>query len=311
VERRITFRQAINEALTQEMERDKRVVIMGEDVVGGSGTDGAMDAWGGVLGVTKGLWGKFGDRIMDTPITESAFVGAAIGAATAGLRPVVELMFVTPVVVRTMFGAGFRAAAQHSQCLYPIFTHIPGLKCVIPSSPYDAKGLLIQSIRDDDPVMFFEHKLLYSMEGEVPEEPYTLQLGEANVMREGDDVTIVSLGRMVHTAAEAAAALSSEGIDCEVIDLRTTSPLDEDSILESVERTGRLVVVDEASPRCNIATDISAAVAQKRFARLKAPIQMVTPPHTPVPFSDALEDLYIPNASRIASAVRDVVRYKA
>jgi pyruvate/2-oxoglutarate/acetoin dehydrogenase E1 component len=337
VERRITFRQAINEALTQEMERDKRVVIMGEDVVGGSGTDGAMDAWGGVLGVTKGLWGKFGDRIMDTPITESAFVGAAIGAATAGLRPVVELMFVdfmgvcfdqifnqaakfrymfggkaiTPVVVRTMFGAGFRAAAQHSQCLYPIFTHIPGLKCVVPSSPYDAKGLLIQSIRDDDPVMFFEHKLLYSMEGEVPEEPYTLQLGEANVMREGDDVTIVSLGRMVHTAAEAAAALSSEGIDCEVIDLRTTSPLDEDSILESVERTGRLVVVDEASPRCNIATDISAAVAQKRFACLKAPIQMVTPPHTPVPFSDALEDLYIPNASRIASAVRDVVRYKA
>lgn len=337
MERRITFRQAINEALAQEMERDKRVVVMGEDVVGGSGTDGAMDAWGGVLGVTKGLWGKFGDRVIDTPITESAFVGAAIGAATAGLRPVVELMFVdfmgvcfdqifnqaakfrymfggkavTPVVVRTMFGAGFRAAAQHSQCLYPIFTHIPGLKCVVPSSPYDAKGLLIQSIRDEDPVMFFEHKLLYSMEGDVPEELYALQLGEANILREGSHVTIVSLGRMVHMATEAAAALSSEGIDCEVIDLRTTSPLDEDSILESVEKTGRLVVVDEASPRCNIATDVSAVVAQKRFDCLKAPIQMVTPPHTPVPFSDALEDLYIPNASRIAASVRDVMRYKA
>jgi acetoin:2,6-dichlorophenolindophenol oxidoreductase subunit beta len=337
MERRISFRQAINEALTQEMERDNRVVVMGEDVVGGSGTDGAMDAWGGVLGVTKGLWGRFGDRVMDTPITESAFIGAAIGAASAGLRPVVELMFVdfmgvcfdqifnqaakfrymfggkavTPVVVRTMFGAGFRAAAQHSQCLYPIFTHIPGIKCVIPSSPYDAKGLLIQSIRDEDPVMFFEHKVLYSMEGDVPEEPYTLPLGEANVLREGNDVTIVSLGRMVHMATEAATMLSSDGIDCEVIDLRTTSPLDEDSILESVEKTGRLVVVDEASPRCNIATDISALVAQRSFAFLKAPIQMVTPPHTPVPFSDALEDLYIPNSARIASSVRDVMRYQA
>ena len=335
--RQLTFQQAINEALAQEMERDKTVILMGEDVAGGSGTEGQMDAWGGPLGITKGLWGRFGDRVMDTPISESAFVGAAIGAAVSGLRPVAELMFVdfmgvcfdqifnqaakfrymfggkavTPLVVRTMCGAGFRAAAQHSQCLYPIFTHIPGLKCVVPSTPYDAKGLLIQSIRDNDPVIFFEHKLLYPMQGEVPEEPYAIPFGEANFVREGDDVTIVTLGRMVHVASDAAALLANDGIDCEIIDLRTTSPLDEDSVLESVEKTGRVVVVDESSPRCNLATDISALIAEKAFASLKAPIRMVTPPHTPVPFSDVLEDLYIPDASKIASAASDVIRYKA
>jgi pyruvate dehydrogenase E1 component beta subunit len=337
MDRKISFQQAINEALAQEMERDSRVIVMGEDVAGGSGTDGKMDAWGGVLGVTKGLWDKFGDRVMDTPITESAFVGAAIGAATTGLRPVVELMFVdfmgvcfdqifnqaakfrymfggkavTPLVVRTMYGAGFRAAAQHSQCLYPLFTHIPGLKCAIPSTPYDAKGLLIQAIRDNDPVIFFEHKLLYSVQGEVPEEPYAIPFGEARFIREGSDVTIVTLGRMVHIVSEAADALAAEGCSCEVIDLRTTSPLDEDSILGSTEKTGRLVVVDEASPRCNMATDISALVAQRAFASLKAPIRMVTPPHTPVPFSDVLEDLYIPDARKVADAAREVLGYKA
>ena len=332
--RKISFKQAINEALAQEMERDRTVVVIGEDVAGGSGTDVEMDSWGGPLGVTKGLWDKFGDRVMDTPISESAFVGAAIGAATAGLRPVVELMFAdfmgvcfdqiynqaakfrymfggkatTPVVIRSMIGAGLRAAAQHSQCLYPIFTHIPGLKCVIPTTPYDAKGLLIQAIRDNDPVLFFEHKMLYSIEGEVPEESYTVPFGEASFVREGDDVTIVAFGRMVHMASEAAAALAGEKIECEIIDPRTTSPLDEDAILESVEKTGHLVVVDEAYPRCNMATDISAIVAQNGFASLKAPIKMVTPPHTPVPFSDTLENLYIPDASRIAAAVSDVVR---
>ena len=217
---------------------------------------------------------------------------------------------VTPLVIRTMYGAGFRAAAQHSQCLYPMFTHIPGLKCVMPSTPYDAKGLLIQAIRDNDPVIFFEHKMLYSMEGAVPEEPYAIPFGEANFVREGRDVTIVTLGRMVHVALEAAHALEDNRIDCEIIDLRTTSPLDEDSILESVEKTGRLVVVDEASPRCNIATDVSALVAGKGFSSLKAPIQMVTPPHTPVPFSDVLEDMYIPDARKIASAVCSVMRHK-
>jgi len=335
--RQLTFQQAINEALAQEMERDPTVILMGEDIAGGSGADGQMDAWGGPLGITKGLWSKFGDRVMDTPITESAFVGAAIGAAVSGLRPVAELMFVdfmgvcfdqifnqaakfrymfggkavTPLVVRTMCGAGFRAAAQHSQCLYPIFTHIPGLKCVVPSTPYDAKGLLIQSIRDNDPVIFFEHKLLYPMAGPVPEEPYVIPFGEANFVREGNDVTIVTLGRMVHIASDAAVVLAKDGIDCEIVDLRTTSPLDEDSVLESAEKTGRIVVVDEASPRCNLATDISALIAEKAFAFLKAPILRVTPPHTPVPFSDVLEDLYIPDANKIISAVRDLVRYKA
>src|ERR1700733_6438489 len=337
MDRKISFQQAINEALAQEMERDSRVIVMGEDVAGGSGTDGKMDAWGGGLGVTKGLWDKFGDRVMDTPITESAFVGAAIGAATTGLRPGVELMFVdfmgvcfdqifnqaakfrymfggkavTPLVVRTMYGAGFRAAAQHSQCLYPLFTHIPGLKCAIPSTPYDAKGLLIQAIRDNDPVIFFEHKLLYKTQGEVPEEPYAIPFGEANFIREGSDVTIVTLGRMVHIVSEAADALAAKGYSCDVIDLRTTSPLDEDSILGSVEKTGRLVVVDEASPRCNIATDISALVAQRAFKSLKAPIRMVTPPHTPIPFSDVLEDRYIPDAAKVADAVRETMEYKA
>ena len=332
-----TFQQAISEALALEMERDERVIVMGEDIVGGSGADGEMDAWGGPLGVTKGLWGKFGDRVLDTPITESAFIGAAIGAATTGLRPVVELMFIdfmgvcfdqifnqaakfrymfggkaeTPVVIRTMFGAGLRAAAQHSQCLYPLFTHIPGLKVGVPSTPYDAKGLLIEAIRDNDPVIFCEHKLLYAQEGEVPDEAYTIPFGEAAVVREGEDLTIVTLGRMVHRAVEAAEALAGSGIDCEIVDLRTTSPMDEDAILESVENTGRLVVVDEANPRCNIATDISALVAQSAFDALKAPIRMVTAPHSPVPFSDALEDLYIPTAASIEAAARELAEYRS
>ncbi|MSQ92684.1 MAG: alpha-ketoacid dehydrogenase subunit beta, partial [Gammaproteobacteria bacterium] len=325
------------EALDQEMARDATIVIMGEDVVGGTGADGEMDAWGGVLGVTKGLYGKYGDRIMDTPISESGFVGAAVGAATCGLRPVCELMFIdfmgvcfdqiynqaakfrymfggkaeTPVVIRTMYGAGFRAAAQHSQCLYPIFTHVPGLKVVLPSSPYDVKGLLIQAIRDNDPVIFCEHKVLYTLEGDVPEESYTIPFGEANIVREGDDVTIVAFGRMVHQAMKAATALAKDGISCEVIDPRTTSPLDEDSILESVGNTGRLVVVDEASPRCGMAADISALVARKAFGALTAPIEMVTAPHTPVPFNGRLEDLYVPSPDRIAAAVRSTVGYAA
>jgi len=329
----ITYQQAIGEALAQEMERDKTVIMMGEDVAGGAGAPGEDDAWGGVLGVTKGLHGKFGDRVMDTPITESAFVGAAVGAATSGLRPVVELMFIdfmgvcfdqifnqaakfrymfggnaeTPVVIRTMYGAGFRAAAQHSQCLYPLFTHIPGLKVVTPSTPYDAKGLLIQSIRDNDPVVFCEHKALYTLEGDVPEEAYTIPFGEANVTREGDDVTIVTLGRMLQVAHEAADALAKDGINCEVVDLRTTSPMDTDSIIESVENTGRLVVLDESHPRCSIATDVSAIVAQEAFGALKAPIQMVTAPHTPVPFAENLEDLYIPDAANVQDAVRKVM----
>jgi len=215
----------------------------------------------------------------------------------------------TPLVIRTMVGAGLRAAAQHSQMLTSLWTHIPGLKVVCPSSPYDAKGLLIQAIRDNDPVIFCEHKLLYSMQGEVPEELYTIPFGEANFLRDGKDVTLVSYGRMVNTAMDAARSLAGRGIDCEVIDLRTTSPMDEDSILESVEKTGRLVVIDEANPRCSMATDVSALVAQKAFGALKAPIEMVTAPHTPVPFSDALEDLYIPDAAKIEQAVLNVIEW--
>jgi acetoin:2,6-dichlorophenolindophenol oxidoreductase subunit beta len=329
-----SFRQAINEAMAQEMRRDPRVVTMGEDTAGGMGAPGEDDAWGGPLGVTKGLMKEFGrGRVLDTPITESAFIGAAIGAAATGLRPVAELMFVdfmgvcfdqifnqaakfrymfggnavTPVVIRTMYGAGFRAASQHSQCLYPIFTHIPGLKVAIPSSPYEAKGLLIQAIRDDDPVIFFEHKAMYDDMEEVPDEPYTIPFGEANLTREGKDATIVAIGRMVQFANAAADELARKGITCTVIDPRTTSPMDEDAIIESVEETGRLVVVDEASPRCNMATDISALVAQNAFKALKGPIRMVTPPHVPVPFSPTLEDAYIPSPARIVEAVRQAM----
>ncbi|GAB3000509.1 alpha-ketoacid dehydrogenase subunit beta [Amycolatopsis acidiphila] len=334
--RTISYRDAINEALTQEMERDATVVVMGEDNAGGAGSPGEEDAWGGVLGVTKGLYHRFPGRVLDTPITESAFIGAAIGAATRGLRPVAELMFIdfmgvcfdqifnqaakfrymfggnaeTPVVIRTMYGAGLRAAAQHSQALYSIFTHIPGLKVVVPSSPYEAKGLLIQSIRDNDPVIFCEHKVLYDSTGEVPEDSYAIPFGEANVVRDGDDVTIVAIGRMVAVAEAAAAELASSGIEVELIDPRTTSPLDTETILESVENTGRLVVVDEATPRCNLATDISALVAKQAFGALRAPIEMVTAPHTPVPFSDALEDLYIPDAQRVVNAAKAVVEWQ-
>jgi acetoin:2,6-dichlorophenolindophenol oxidoreductase subunit beta len=330
--RKLSFRNAINEALAQEMERDSRVIIMGEDVSGGTGAPGESDAWGGPLGVTKGLSKRFPHQVMDTPISESGFIGAAIGAAASGLRPVAELMFVdfmgvcfdqifnqaakfrymfggkatTPVVIRCMIGGGFRAAAQHSQILYNVFTHIPGLKCAVPSSPYEAKGLLIQAIRDDDPVMFFEHKMLYDIEEDVPQEAYAIPFGEANVLRDGKDVTVVALGRMVMLANQAADTLAREGISCEVIDPRTTSPLDKDTILESVENTGRLVVVDEAHPRCSMATDIAALVAQEAFDALKAPVQMVTAPHTPVPFSPALEDLYLPNADKIVAAVHKI-----
>jgi pyruvate/2-oxoglutarate/acetoin dehydrogenase E1 component len=331
-----TIRQALHEALEQEMRRDPRVVVIGEDVSGGAGTAGGRDAAGGVLGVTKGLIKEFGDgRVIDTPITESAIMGAAAGAAISGLRPVAELMFSdflgvcfdqifnqaatfryrfggkarTPLEIRTMIGAGRSAAAQHSQSPYHIFTSVPGLKVVVPSNAYDAKGLLIQAIRDDDPVIFFEHKLMYDLKTEVPDEAYVIPFGEANLIREGDDVTIVALSRMVHYANEVAGRLAKapQPISCEVIDPRTTSPLDADTILESVEKTGRLVVVDEANPRCSMAADIAAMVADQGFRSLKAPIKQVTAPHTPVPFAPQLEKLYLPGPDKIEAAVRAVM----
>ena len=329
-----TYRQAINEALRQEMERDPRVILMGEDVAGGLGAPGEQDAWGGPLGVTKGLMPKFGrDRVLDTPISESAFVGAAVGAAATGLRPVAELMFVdffgvcfdqiynqaakfkymfggkavTPLVIRTMYGAGFRAASQHSQCLYPIFTHIPGLKVALPSNAYEAKGLLIQAIRDDDPVIFFEHKAMYDETAEVPDDAYTIPFGEANVSREGDDVTIITMGRMVNFCNQVADSLKKDKIGVTVVDLRTTSPLDTETVLETASETGRVVVVDESHPRCNMAADISALICQEAFSDLKAPIKMVTGYHCPVPFSPALEDIYIPGPPKIEAAARAVM----
>ncbi len=326
-----SYRQAINETLFQEMRRDERIVIMGEDIAGGAGTPGIEDAWGGPLGVTAGLVGEFGrGRVLDTPISESGFIGAAAGAALTGLRPVAELMFVdflgvcfdmiynqaakfrymfggtggAPLVIRTTIGAGMRTGAQHSQSLYSIFTHVPGLKCVMPSSAYEAKGLLTQAIRDDDPVIFFEHKMLYDMSEDVPDESYTIPFGEANFAREGDDVTIVALSRMVHIAGQAAEALAKDGIECEIIDPRTTSPLDTDSIIESVEKTGRLVIVDEDTPRCSFATDVAALVADEAFGALKAPIKCVNAPHSPIPFAPELEDMYIPDAAKVEVAVR-------
>lgn len=331
--RTLTIQQALKEAIDSEMARDPTVVVIGEDVAGGQGGGGEADAWGGPLGVTKGLLAKYPGRVLDTPITESAFIGAAVGAALSGLRPIVELMFIdfmgvcldqilnqaakfrymfggkarTPVVIRTMYGGGLRAAAQHSQSLHSIFTHIPGLKVVMPSTPYDAKGLLIEAIRGSDPVIFCEHKKLYTLEGDVPEESYTLPFGEAEVVRDGDDVTIVAVGNMVHVSQKAAAALGRDGIECEIIDLRTTSPLDTETIYESVEKTGRLVVVDETNPRCSLATDIVAHVAQDRFDALRAPVRIVTAPHTPAPFSPPLEDLYLPSPERVAAEIRKVV----
>lgn len=335
---RKSYRQAINEALRQEMARDPNVVMLGIDVAGGAGGSGQTGTVGGVLGVTKGLYAEFGpQRVIDTPISESAIMGAAAGAALAGLRPVAELMFVdflgvcldqiynqaakfrymfggkarTPLVIRTMIGAGRRAGAQHSQTLHPWLTSVPGLKVVMPSSPYDAKGLLIQAIRDDDPVLFLESKVLYDTQGEVPDEAYRIPFGEANILRTGTDVTLVAFSAMVRRAQSAAEELARQGVSAEVIDPRTTSPLDTETILDSVKKTGRLVVIDESPPRCSLAADVAAIVAEEGFEFLKAPIRKVTCPHTPVPFAPNLEDAYMPSVESIVAAARSIAPAKA
>jgi pyruvate dehydrogenase E1 component beta subunit len=319
------------------MASDPTIIIMGEDIAGGAGSDepGAEDAWGGPMGITKGLVAEFGrERVRDTPISEAGFVGAAVGAATMGLRPVAELMFVdffgvamdqiynqgaklrymfggkakVPMVIRSMIGAGLGAAAQHSQSLYAIFTHIPGLKVVIPSTPYDAKGLLISAIRDDDLVYFLEHKTMYDDAGPVPEAPYTVPLGQATVRREGSDITVVAIAKMVGVALASAEALAGEGVSVEVIDPRSLSPMDARTILDSVEKTGRLVIVDEDTPRCSLATDIAALAADEAFYSLEAPIKCVTAPHTPVPFSPTLEGAYIPSEERVVATIREVMK---
>lgn len=329
-----SYREAINEAITLEMERDADVILIGEDVAGGAGGTGVDDAYGGVLGVTRGLVGKFGrERIIDTPITESAIVGAAAGAAVTGLRPIAELMFVdflgvcfdqiynqaakfrymfggkaeTPLVIRSMIGAGMSAAAQHSQCLHPIFTHIPGLKVAMPANAYDAKGLLIKAIRDNDPVIFLEHKALYDTTADVPDEAYTIPFGEAHFLSEGDDLTVVAFSSMAPKAMFALSELEQEGVTFDLIDPRTTSPLDEEAIIESVSRTGRLVCVDEAYPRCSLASDVAALVACNAQTALKAPVKLVTAPHTPVPFAPSLEAAFVPSEEKILSAAREAL----
>jgi pyruvate dehydrogenase E1 component beta subunit len=328
----LSMRDAINQALHQEMARDPRVIVLGEDVSGGAGgSSGEREASGGIFGVTKGLLPEFGaERVIDTPISESAIVGAAAGAALAGLRPVAELMFADfigvcmdqiynqiakfrymfggkstcPVVIRMAMGAGMNMGAQHSQSIYSLLTAVPGLKVVVPSNAYDAKGLMIEAIRDDDPVMFFEHKALYPRKSEVPAEAYTVRFGEANVLREGNDASVVAIGRMVGFAEKALDSLAGEGVHCDLIDPRTTSPLDTKTILQSVENTGRLIVVDESPPRCSFASEVAALVASQGFESLQAPVELVTAPHAPVPFSPGLERSYVPGPQKIADAIR-------
>ncbi|HBZ81612.1 MULTISPECIES: alpha-ketoacid dehydrogenase subunit beta [Brevibacillus] len=334
--RKISFSAAVNEAMKLAMRADENVILLGEDVAGGAQVDHLQDdeAWGGVLGVTKGLVQEFGrERVLDTPITEAGYIGAAMAAAATGMRPIAELMFndfigscldmvmnqgakfrymfggkaQVPITIRTMHGAGFRAAAQHSQSLYAMFTHIPGIKVVVPSTPYEAKGLLLAAIEDNDPVIFFEDKTLYNTTGEVPEEYYTIPLGVADIKRAGSDLTIVAIGKQVQTALAAAEQLAKKGIEVEVVDPRTLSPLDEDTILASVAKTNRLIVIDEANPRCSIATDIAALVADKGFDTLDAPIKRITAPHTPVPFSPVLEDLYLPSPQKVIQVVSEMI----
>ncbi|MEP1472680.1 MAG: alpha-ketoacid dehydrogenase subunit beta [Halieaceae bacterium] len=325
---KISIREAINKALREEMARDDRVVVMGEDV--------ANRESGGVYGITAGLADEFGElRVIDTPITESAIIGAAGGAALTGLRPVAELMFIdflgvcldqlmnqiakfrymfggdvsTPVTIRTMIGAGAGTGPQHSAILYPLLVAIPGIKVIAPSNAYDAKGLLAQAIRDDDPVVFCEHKAIYTEECEVPDEPYTIPFGKARTVCEGSDVTVVAFSRMVLFAEQAAAALAAEGISVEVIDPRTLSPLDDEAILASIQKTGRVVVVDEANPYCSMASEVSSIVVDKGFDYLDAPIKKVTAPHTPVPASPVLEIEYVPSVAEIEAAIREVAAY--
>lgn len=313
--------QAINNALSLEMENDPDVFMIGEDI----------GHAGGVAGITQGLQAKFGEkRVIDTPISESGFLGAAIGAAVVGLRPVVELMFIDfigvamdqlfnqaakmryifggkakiPLVLRAMCGAGMGAAAQHSQSLEAWFMHIPGLKVVMPSTPYDAKGLLIEAIRDDNPVVFLENKMLYGLEGEVPEETYLIPFGKADIKREGQDATIVATGQMVGRALNAAEKLSSEGIDVEVIDPRSLLPLDEETILESVQKTHRLLIVHEEVKFAGSGAEIAAIVAEKAFNALEAPILRIGGPFCPIPFSSKLEMEFIPNEEKIIDGIK-------
>ncbi|MGO8945142.1 MAG: alpha-ketoacid dehydrogenase subunit beta [Syntrophobacteraceae bacterium] len=316
--------KAIAEALHEEMARDESVFVIGEDVGGP----------GGAFGGTRGLLETFGERrVRDTPISESAIIGLAVGAAVKGLRPVAEIMFAdfltvcmdqivnqlaktrymfgglfnVPVVIRSPGGGGLNAGPQHSQCLEAWFAHVPGLKVVMPSTPYDVKGLLKSAIRDDNPVIFLENKALYALKGEIPEEEYLIPIGKADVKRPGSDVTVVAASRMVHQSLAAAKTLAEEGIDVEVIDLRTISPLDKETIFASVEKTSKLVIAHEAVKAFGIGAEIAAMVCEEMIDHLDGPIVRVGAPFVPVPFN--LENLYLPNSNDVVKAVRNVMQY--
>ncbi len=317
----ITYREAIRDALREEMLRDERVFVMGEDV----------GIYGGAYQATKGLWQEFGDeRVRDTAISEAAIAGAATGAAMAGMRPVAEIMYVdfmtiamdqfvnqagknrymfggkttVPMVLRTEGGAGRCIAAHHSQSLESWFTHAPGVFVVMPSTPYDAKGLLKTCIRDDNPVLFIEHKMIYGEKGEVPDEEYTIPLGQAALRREGRDVTIVAYSRQALFAVQAAEMLAEEGVDAEVLDLRCLKPLDTEAVLESVRKTGRLVLVSEGYANTNFVCEIAMRVGEHAFDWLDAPVERVCSANTPVPMSPTLEDAAIPTPEKIVAAVQ-------
>ena len=322
--REVRYIRAVTEALREEMARDKMVFIIGEDV----------GLSGGSFSATRGLLEEFGERrVKDTPISEAAITGLALGAATQGLRPVLEIMFMDfltvcmdqivnqmaktrymsggqyqlPLVIRTPCGGGLNAGPQHSQCLESWFAHVPGLKVVMPATPYDAKGLLKAAIRDDNPVLFVENKALYGTKGEIPEEEYIVPLGKAEVKREGRDVTVVATSRMVHEAMEAAGTLSKEGIEIEVIDLRSISPLDKETIFRSVEKTTRLVVAHEAVKAFGVGAEISALVSEEMIDCLDGPILRVGAPFTPVPYN--LESAYLPRSTDVVKAVKKSLAY--
>ena len=321
--REVHYRQALNEALSEEMERDERVFLMGEDI----------GIYGGAYGVTRGLYEKFGEeRVRDTAISEAVIAGAAAGAAMTGMRPVAEIMYIdfstiatdqiiniaaksrymfggkttVPLVIRTQGGTGRGIAAHHSQSLESWYVHIPGLYVVMPSTPYDAKGLLKASIQNDNPVIFIEHKMLYGMKGPVPEEEYTVPLGAADIKREGGDVTIIAYSRMVLLALSAADELAREGIGCEVIDLRTLKPLDIKTILESVKKTGKAIVVSESCKTGGVTGEIASQIMEMGFDHLDAPVVRVAGADVPIPMSPALEEVAIPQVSNIVEAVKEV-----
>jgi pyruvate/2-oxoglutarate/acetoin dehydrogenase E1 component len=322
--REITYREALREGLREEMKRDERVFLLGEDIA----------EFGGTYKVTQGLLEEFGPaRVRNTPISEAAIVGAALGAALLGMRPVAEIMYIdfstiavdqivnqiakvrymfggkakASLVIRTQGGAGRSSAAQHAQSLEAWYTHIPGLKVVMPSTPYDVKGLIKSSIRDDNPIIFIEHKLLYNEMGPVPEEEYLIPIGKADIKREGKDVTIVATSRMVLRALKAAQALAEDGIEAEVVDPRTLVPLDEETILQSITKTGRLLIVHEAYKRCGFGAEIAALAAEKAFYDLDAPIKRVAAANTPVPFAPKMENFVIPDERAIIKGVREML----